>query len=73
MSWKLFFCPMLLILLQIPSCETQHLREMGGRHEENKLQAHKIQQHLLSALYQRLFQTGMQQSGAEGERRAFPL
>lgn len=46
---------------------------MGGGDEKEQLQTHKVQQHLLAALHQRLFQEGVQQPSAEGECRAFTV
>lgn len=43
---------------------------MGGGDEEEQLQAHQIQQHLLAALYQGLLQERVQQPSAEGQRCA---
>lgn len=58
---------------QVSSSASRCLWEMGGGDEEEQLQADKVQQHLLAALRQRLFQEGVQQPSAEGERRAFTV
>lgn len=46
------------------------MQEVGGGREEEELQAHQVQQHLLRALHARLLQEGVQQQAAEGERGA---
>lgn len=43
---------------------------MGGGDEEEQLQAHQVQQHLLAALQQGLLQERVQQPSAEGQRCA---
>ncbi|XP_032425467.1 THAP domain-containing protein 1 isoform X2 [Xiphophorus hellerii] len=49
------------------------LQEVGGGDEEEQLQAHQVQQHLLPALQPGLLQEGMQQPGPEGQRRALTV
>lgn len=57
---------------QVPSGPARRLLQVGGSDEE-QLQAHQVQQHLLAALHQRLLQERVQQPGAEGQRRALAL
>lgn len=61
------------ITAQVSSGAAGRLWEVGGRYEEKELQTHQVQQHLLSALHQRLLQTRVQQPRAEGQRRALAL